>query len=126
MNFRLVFEKYLFWLFLISFLLMTVLGESETDSINKTIGWMYDSSNSPYLLGWINWGSAILFLLGYGMVLLASKKTHFKLSVIHFLLFLTLHGLGKFGEPGFQVIWSLTFVSIMMFVLNLNQSRKIT
>ncbi len=74
MSCKWIFEKGMFWIFIISCLIGNYFSENEIRELNKTVGWSYDYSNMWIITLYIVFGSWLIFIIGYGIAALLEKK----------------------------------------------------
>lgn len=89
MNWKVLFKKRMFWLILLvigSFYIIGNFIETQTYSVNKTVGWAFDVTNIFLINTFLLPISQIVSLIGYGVLALFRKETSLKLSVFHFCL----------------------------------------
>ena len=75
MRWKWIFEKGMFWILIISFLIGNYFSENEICELNKTVGWSYDHSNLWIITLYIVFGSWLIFIIGYGIAALMFTAT---------------------------------------------------
>ena len=126
MNFKDIFRKHMFSLVLILILLTTlgnnIIGDSNTYGVNKTVGWAYDISNLRFWVATIFPLSKGLYLLGYFVIFILSRKTVFLYSIIHFILIIASVIFASLEFLSTSLI--LCFISIILFGFNIFKSYR--
>ena len=62
MNWKWIFEKGMFWIFILTFFIGNYLSELKIPRINETVGWTVNLSNQWIINGTIVFGSWLFFL----------------------------------------------------------------
>jgi hypothetical protein len=119
-----IFERHMFWLFLVLLLLILLnpiyVGVGSWN-LNRTVGWGWDY---PSFLRWFFFTISFLvlvFTIGYGFLRFTNRKTHFYLSLTHFLLVLFYWWPHTIAE--LYIIYLV--VLLLVFLLNIFRSVKI-
>lgn len=116
MNWKIIFERGMFWIILIPFILVvTGLVDIGTYEVNKTIGWSYDIPDFQIILAGILTFSCFIFLIGYGILFFSRIKTNLKLSIIHFIIFCTSYMMFFYKILGFILV----LLSLVIFIMNM-------
>ncbi|MBK7870579.1 MAG: hypothetical protein IPJ74_07815 [Saprospiraceae bacterium] len=110
-----LFERHMFLLIGILLIARIFYSKSITWNLNRTIGWGWDLTN---FFWWNAFNINLVYLLGYGVLWFLERRTHFYISVSHFVLIILLMGIiNKNSSPLiFQIIYLL---AILLFVLNI-------
>ena len=121
---RKIFTQYLLFLLIflfgLGFILSYLFGDEQSYGVNKTVGWAYDISNQVHYSALIFTFSQILFIIGYLILFLLRRKTHYYLSIAHFeIIILTL----VFFENFITTI-ILSAISLFIFSINILKSYK--
>ena len=124
MSWRWIFEKGMFWFFALTLFIGIKLSEIEIGGVNKTIGWTHDQSNNWIFNGYIVLFSWLIFIFGYGLVMLMRKRTDLILSIFHFSIFSITIILGIISEQFGKGIMVLSLLSILVFALNFYKTMK--
>lgn len=124
MSWKWIFEKGMFWIFIISFLIGNYFSEGEIRELNKTVGWSYDYSNLWIITLYIVFGSWLIFIIGYGIAGLLGKKTNLNLSIAHFIIFIATVVIGIVNDQFGPSILIVSIVSIFVFGVNIYKTLK--
>ena len=124
MSWKWIFEKGMFWIFIISFLIGNYFSEGEIRELNKTVGWSYDYSNLWIITLYIVFGSWLIFIIGYGIAGLLGKKTNLNLSIAHFIIFIATVVIGIVNDQFGPSILIVSIVSIFVFGANIYKTLK--
>lgn len=124
MSWKWIFEKGMFWIFIISFLIGNYFSEGEIRELNKTVGWSYDYSNLWIITLYIVFGSWLIFIIGYGIAGLLGKKTNLNLSIAHFITFIATVVIGIVNDQFGPSILIVSIVSIFVFGANIYKTLK--
>ena len=119
MNWKLIFEKGMFWILILTSFIGGFIRANGTRGINKTVGWTFDQSNQWYLNGIVIFGSLLIFLFGYGITALMNKKTNLSLSIMHFGLFVLTMIMAKLGDLFSSLIFIICVISVLIFGINM-------
>ncbi|WP_421823531.1 hypothetical protein [Flagellimonas oceanensis] len=124
MRWKWIFEKGMFWILIISFLIGNYFSENEIRELNKTVGWSYDYSNMWIITLYIVFGSWLIFIIGYGIATLLGKKTNLNLSMTHFIIFIATVVIGIVYDRFGASILIINTVSISVFGANIYKTLK--
>lgn len=124
MSWKWIFEKGMFWIFIISFLIGNYFSEGEIRELNKTVGWSYDYSNMWIITLYIVFGSWLIFIICYGIAGLLGKKTNLNLSIAHFIIFIATVVIGIMNDRFGPSILIVSIVSIFVFGANIYKTLK--
>ncbi|MDF0718261.1 hypothetical protein PY092_19015 [Muricauda sp. 334s03] len=124
MRWKWIFEKGMFWILIISFLIGNYFSENEIRELNKTVGWSYDYSNMWIITLYIVFGSWLIFIIGYGIAALLGKKTNLNLSMTHFIIFIATVVIGIVNDRFGPSILIVSTVSIFVFGANIYKTLK--
>ena len=124
MSWKGIFEKGMFWILIISFLIGNYFSENEIRELNKTVGWSYDHSNLWIITLYIVFGSWLIFIIGYGIAALMRKKTNLNLSIAHFIIFIATVIIGIVNDRFGPIILIVSTVSIFVFGANIYKTLK--
>ena len=124
MRWKWIFEKGMFWILIISFLIGNYFSENEIRELNKTVGWSYDYSNMWIITLYIVFGSWLIFIIGYGIAALLGKKTNLNLSMTHFIIFIATVVIGIVYDRFGASILIINTVSISVFGANIYKTLK--
>jgi hypothetical protein len=124
MSWKGIFEKGMFWILIISFLIGNYFSENEKRELNKTVGWSYDHSNLWIITLYIVFGSWLIFIIGYGIAALMRKKTNLNLSIAHFIIFIATVIIGIVNDRFGPIILIVSTVSIFVFGANIYKTLK--
>lgn len=117
-----IFTKYLFFVILTYVVVIIYFSDFSTYGINKTVGWAYDITNLNFLIGTKFSISIIIFLIGYGVIIIFKRKTVFIISLSHFIIILISMYFEKAQLNVFALL--LFIISINLFVINLIKAYK--
>tara|TARA_B100000929_G_scaffold275052_1_gene248683 strand:+ start:111 stop:428 length:318 start_codon:yes stop_codon:yes gene_type:complete len=84
MNWKWIFEKGMFCVFVLVFIIINYFTSFEVRGVNKTVGWTFDISNQWVINGFLVFVSWLVFITGYGVITLLRKKNEFKLVYYSF------------------------------------------
>ena len=124
MSWKGIFEKGMFWILIISFLIGNYFSENEIRELNKTVGWSYDHSNLWIITLYIVFGSWLIFIIVYGIAALMRKKTNLNLSIAHFIIFIATVIIGIVNDRFGPIILIVSTVSIFVFGANIYKTLK--
>ena len=124
MNWKGIFEKGMFWILIISFLIGNYFSENEIRELNKTVGWSYDHSNLWIITLYIVFGSWLIFIIVYGIAALMRKKTNLNLSITHFIILIATVIIGIVNDRFGPIILIVSTVSIFVFGANIYKTLK--
>ena len=124
MNWKLIFEKGMFWVLILTFFIGNYFSEQKIRGVNKTVGWTFDQSNQWIINGFIVFGSWLIFLIGYGIAALMRKKTDLNLSIAHLAIFILTLIIGIVNDLfGIEVL-IISLISTLVFGLNIYWTFK--
>lgn len=117
MVFAKLLKKRMFVLVLISFAFLHYLGGAAPEfyGVNKTVRWQWDVSNWLLFFKSIE---VIVFLFGYGFLMLIRKETNRNISLIHLIVILILNILNGFFSLPSTLLLSIYVLSASIFLLN--------
>lgn len=122
-----LFERITFLVFFISLITFLIIGISvgfETTGINKTIGWTLDINNlwvlNAYAISFIT----PLTLIVYGILNFIKIKLSFSLSLLHYLSFCTILIIYQFSFSTHKIIFVLNLITSISFISNLRYAIK--
>lgn len=122
---RKLFTQYLFLLlitlFLLGFILAYLFGDERSFAINKTVGSAYTLSNEVILNAFLAI-SQILFIFGYLILFLLTRKTNYYISLAHFEIIILAYYSISFENFTVSVI--IGALSIILFLINIFKSQK--
>lgn len=124
MNWKWFFEKGMFLIFIITFFIASSFNGIETSGVNKTVGWTFDQSNQLIINGYIIFGSWLVFVIGYTIVVLTKRKTNLIVSIAHYILFVLTFIIGTISNFSRIEVLLITIISIFMFASNMYKTFK--
>lgn len=124
MNWKWIFEKGMFWVLVLVFFIMNYFTSFEVRGVNKTVGWTFDRSNQWVINGFLVFGSWLVFILGYGVIMLLRKKTNLNLSIAHSITFVMTLIAGTLRDLYSIEVLVVNSISIFVFILNVYSTFK--
>lgn len=117
LNWKTLFEKNMFWLFLLTTIISGFIEFNGVRGLNETIQWQHDESNDWLANGTITILSTIFYIIGYGIIFLIRRKTILILSFIHFGVYVLTILVAKTRiNLGSTII---NYISLVIFGLNM-------
>ena len=122
MDWKLVFQKGMFWIFLLTFLSVNILSSDEVEGINKSVGWGADRSNLLFYFALLLNGLILIYMIGYGVLAVLKKRTNLYFSIFHLILCVLLY-VGVEKSNLFTLLIGL--LSFVVFVLNIVKANRV-
>lgn len=124
MNWKWIFEKGMFCVFVLVFIIINYFTSFEVRGVNKTVGWTFDISNQWVINGFLVFVSWLVFITGYGVITLLRKKTNLNLSIAHSITFVMTLIAGTLRDLYSIEVLVVNSISIFVFILNVYSTFK--
>jgi len=98
--------------------MVNILSTEEVEGINKTVGWGVDRTNLLFYLALLLNGLILVYMIGYGVLLILKKRTNLYLSIFHLILCILLYVSVEKSNLFTLLIGLLSFVVFVLNVVN--------